>query len=74
MDQDGKRCLLIVDYFSKNPFLFQMSSTTANGIIYHLKELFPLEEPSEFFTDNRQPFNTKEWHTFTDKYSFQHTT
>ena len=63
MEWDNQRYLLIVDYFSKYPFLFQISSTTVIAVIGHLTELFAHEGvPLEIFTDNGQPFNPEEWY------------
>ena len=39
----NKKYLLIIDYFSKYPFPFQMSSTTMTAVITHLTELFAFE-------------------------------
>ena len=44
MDWDDQRYLLIVDYSSKYPFLFQISSTTLTAVIYCLTELCALKE------------------------------
>ena len=74
MDRDNKRYLLIIDYFSKLTFLFQISFTTVAALINHLAEPFALKEkPLEIFLDNGQPFNSKEWYTFKDKYGFKQT-
>ena len=51
-----------------------MTSTTVTIVINYLTELFALEgTPLDILTDNRQPFKTKEWYTFTDKYALKHT-
>ena len=75
MDWDDIRYLLIIDYFSKYPFLFQILCTTANTVISHVKELFSFKGmPLEDFTDSEQPFSSKQWYNFTDKYGFKHAT
>ena len=52
-----------------------MSPTIATAVTGHLAEVFALQRiPLKIFTDNRQPFNYKEWYTFRDKYCFKHTT
>ena len=72
---DWQRCPLITDYFSKYPFLFQMYCTTTYPVIGHLIELFAFQGMAlEVCTDNRQPFNSKKWHTLTNMYGFKHTT
>ena len=57
MEMNNKRYLLIKDYFSKYPFLFQISSTTMSAVISHLTDLLHLKE-HPWKTDNRQLFNT----------------
>ena len=75
MDWYNKRYLVIIDYFFKYPFLIQMSSTTATSVIECLTELYALKGlPLEIFTEKDNPFNYKDWYTFTDKYAFDHTT
>ena len=52
-----------------------ISSTITSAVIDHITELSALERtPLEVFTDNKQPFSSKEWYTFPDKYGFKHTT
>ena len=73
MDWDNKMYLLIVDYFSKYAFIFQMSSSTVTAIINSLTEPFALEGMSkEIFTDIGQHFSLKELWIFIDKYGFKY--
>ena len=59
MDCDNKKYLLVITYFSKYPFLFQMSFTTMTAFINYLKGLFALKGmPSDILIDNRHPFNS----------------
>ena len=52
-----------------------MSSTTANNVTDHLTELSALKGTLlEVFTNSRQPFNSKVWCAFTNKYGFKYTT
>ena len=75
MDWDDKMYLLIVHYFSKYLFMFQMSSTMMTALCNSLKEFFVLGGTLlEIFMVNRQPFYPMEWYIFTDKCGFKHTT
>ena len=40
LESDNRRYLLIIDYFTKYPFLFQMFSTTISAVISQLTEMF----------------------------------
>ena len=74
MERDGKKYLLIVDYFYKYLFLFQMSSTIINAVIGCLTELFALKvTPPKFSPTTGYPCNSKEWNTFTYNYGFRQT-
>ena len=52
MDWDNKRYLLMIDYFSKHPSLFQMSLTNATAVMDHLTAICLEGIPLEIFTDN----------------------
>ena len=55
LDWDKERYLLVIDYFSKYPFLFYMSSMTAPAVIDCLTELFAHGGmPIQIFMDNEQ--------------------
>ena len=47
IDWVDEKYLILVDNFSKYPFMFQMHSTTILVLIGHLKELFSLEGTPE---------------------------
>ena len=56
-----RRYLLILEYFSKYPFLFQMSCTNVNAVTYNLTEPFALKGvPLEVFINIGQPFNPRQ--------------
>ena len=56
MEWDGKKYLLVTDYFMKYLFLFQISSTTVSPVINCLTEPFAIKgTPLEIFADNGQP-------------------
>ena len=62
---NGKLYLLICDYFSKFPFVFQTRNTSFACIKDHLQELFAIEgTPDEVMSDNGPPFSSKEFAIF----------
>ena len=68
--------LIVCDYFSKCPFIFQAKSTTFANIKEQLEELFGLEDtPDEIMSDNDlPPFSSKEFNSFLSGLSIKHTT
>ena len=67
--------ILICDYFSKFPFLFQMKSTSWANLKDHLTELFAIEgTPDEIMSDNGPPFNGKEFSDFLSGLGIRHST
>ena len=71
----GKLYILICDYFSKFPFLFQMKSTSWANLKHHLMELFGIEgTPDEIMSDNGPPFNGKEFSDFLSGLGIRHST
>ena len=71
----GKLYILICDYFSKFPFLFQMKSTSWANLKHHLTELFAIEgTPDEIMSDNGPPFNGKEFSDFLSGLGIRHST
>ena len=75
MDWQKKKYQLIIDYFSKYCFLFQMPSATVTAVISDMTALFSLKEiPLEIFTGNGKPFHSKELYAFTDEYGLEYTT
>ena len=58
---NGRLYILICDYFSKFPFMFQVKTTSFANLKDHLEELFSVEGiPDEIMSDNGPPFNGKE--------------
>ena len=52
--------VLVYDYFSKFPFVFQTRTTSFSNLRNHLQELFAVEgTPDEIMSDNGSPFNGK---------------
>ena len=67
--------LLVVDYFSRFPEIFQLSSTTSPSIVIVLKATFARHGvPSILFTDNGPQFSSQDLKEFPSVYSFRHIT
>ena len=73
--QNGRLYLLVCDYFSKFPFIFQTKSISFAYIKEQLEELFGLEgAPDEIMSDNGPPFSSREFNTFLSGLGIKHTT
>ena len=73
--QNGRLYLLVCDYFSKFPFIFQTKSTSFTYIKEQLEELFGLEgTPNEIMSDNGPPFSSREFNSFLSGLGIKHTT
>ena len=73
--QNGRLYLLVCDYFSKFPFIFQTKSTSFANIKEQLEELLGLEgAPDEIMSDNGPPFSSKEFNSFLSGLGIKHTT
>ena len=71
---DGNSYVLICDYFSKFPFLYR-AKTSFWSLRDHLIDLFSLEGyPDEIVSDNRPPFQSKEFAKFLSGLGIKHTT
>ena len=74
-DINGRLYILICDYLSKFPFLFQTKTTSFANLKDHLQELFSVESTSdEVMSDNGPPFNGKEFSSFFTSLGIRHTT
>ena len=72
--QNGRLYMLVCDYFSKFPFIFQTKSTSFAYIKEQLEELFGLEgTPDEIMSDNGPPFSSKEFNSFLSGLGIKHT-
>ena len=72
---NGRLYILICDYFSKFPFLFQVKTTSFANLKNHLEELFSVEGiPDEIMSDNGPPFNGKEFSSYLTGLGIRHTT
>ena len=73
-DFQGKCYILICDYFSKFPFMYQCK-TSWGSLKDHLIDLFANEGyPREIISDNGSPFNSQEFADFLSSHSVRHTT
>ena len=71
---DGNSYILICDYFSKFPFLYR-AKTSFWSLRDHLIDLFSIEGyPDEIVSDNRPPFQSKEFAKFLSSLGIKHTT
>ena len=71
---NGKQYVLISDYFSKFPYMFQ-AKTNFWSLRDHLINLFAIEGyPDEIVTDNGPPFSSQEFNRFLSKLGITHTT
>ena len=68
---NGRLYILICDYFSKFPFLFQVKTTSFANLKDHLEELFSV---GEIMSDNGPPFNGKEFSSYLTGLGIRHTT
>ena len=72
---NGRLYILICDYFSKFPFLFQVKTMSFANLKDTLIELFSVEGiPNEIMSDNGPPFNGKEFSSFLTGLGIRHTT
>ena len=72
---NGRLYILICDYFSKFPFLFQVKTTSFANLRDHPMELFSVVGiPNEIMSDNGPPFNGKEFSSFLTGLGIRHTT
>ena len=72
---NGRLYILICDYFSKFPFLFQVKTTSFANLKDHLEELLSVEGiPDEIMSDNGPPFNGKEFSSYLTGLGIRHTT
>ena len=74
-DFDGKKFLLVIDYFSKFIFVEKVTTTTAQSTINKLCNIFATEgAPATLITDNGPPFNSAEFKKFCQDWNLEHFT
>ena len=74
-DFDGKKFLLVIDYFSKFLFVEKVTTTSAQSTINKLCTIFATEgAPQKLITDNGPPFNSGEFRRFCQEWNLEHHT
>ncbi|UYV65033.1 K02A2.6-like, partial [Cordylochernes scorpioides] len=72
---ESSKYLLIVDYFSKYPEIYQLQDMTTDTIIRRLKRTFSnFGIPETLVSDNGPPFFSKEFQNFTRTWNIVHVT
>ncbi|UYV77245.1 K02A2.6-like, partial [Cordylochernes scorpioides] len=72
---ESSKYLLIVDYFSKYPEIYQLQDMTTDTIIRRLKRTFSnFGIPETLVSDNGSPFFSKEFQNFTRTWNIVHVT
>ncbi|UYV60465.1 K02A2.6-like [Cordylochernes scorpioides] len=72
---ESSKYLLIVDYFSKYPEIYQLQDMTTDTIIRRLKRTFSnFGIPETLVSDNGPPFFSKEYQNFTRTWNIVHVT
>ena len=72
-DLNGKRYLLIIDYFTKYIEIQQMNTTNANAVITAFKSCYArFSIPDELITDQGPPFNSTELKNFHSEWNIHH--
>ncbi|XP_061129807.1 uncharacterized protein K02A2.6-like [Syngnathus typhle] len=71
----GKDYLLVIDYYSNYPEVAQLSSTSAQSVITHMKGFFARHGiPRCVVSDNGPQYDCGEFSEFAQVYGFQHVT
>ena len=72
---EDKEFLLVVDHYSRSPFIRRLYTTTSAAVIRQLKLIF--EErgvPEIVYSDNGPQYTSAEFNAFTKSYNFRHIT
>ena len=71
----GKEYLIICDYFSLYPEVFQLRNITSTTVISKIKAAFARQGTADVLvSDNGQQFKSKEFQAFANDWSFHHVT
>ena len=72
---NGKNYIIIVDHFSKFPFVYEMTSTTSTEVVKVMAQLFSEQgSPSTVYSDNGPQYSSREFKIFSEKFGFRHIT
>ncbi|KAL0152959.1 hypothetical protein M9458_051737 [Cirrhinus mrigala] len=72
---DGQNCLLVIDYLSNYPEIALLSSTSAAGVVTHMKAIFARHGiPQVVCSDNGPCYSSRDFPKFAEEYGFQHVT
>ena len=72
---NGKKYLIVVDYFSRYPEIALLNSTTSTNVITHMKSCFARHGiPDIVISDNGPQFKSTEFMKFSSSYGFKHQT
>lgn len=68
------RTVLVIDYYSNYPEVAQLTNTSAQSVIIHMKSFFARHGiPQCVVSDNGPQYNCVEFREFAKQYGFQHT-
>ena len=73
-DFDGKKFLLIIDYFSKFMYVEEMQTSTAKATVNKLKQIFSIEGSPHILISDNTIFNSAEFQQFSQQWNFEHIT
>ena len=73
-DFDGKKFLLIIDYFSKFMYVEEMRTSTAKATVNKLKQIFSIEGSPHILISDNAIFNSAEFQQFSQQWNFEHIT
>ncbi|XP_043236528.1 uncharacterized protein K02A2.6-like [Amphibalanus amphitrite] len=72
---NGRHFIIIVDHYSKFPFVYELTSTTSTQVIKVMMQLFAEHgSPSTVYSDNGPQYSSKEFRTFSEMFGFKHVT
>ncbi|RXN33948.1 Retrotransposable element Tf2 type 1 [Labeo rohita] len=72
---DGQNYLLVIDYLSNYPEIALLSSTSAAGVVTHMKSIFARHGiPQVVCSDNGPCYSSRDFQKFAEEYGFQHVT
>ena len=73
-DFDGKKFLLVIDYFSKFMYVKEIQTSTAKATINKLEKIFSIEGSPQILISDNAVFNSAEFQQFSQQWNFEHIT